>query len=169
MFNNINIDKVALNVFRKPTTERTIRQIAKEVNLSPATAAKCVKALEQKNIIKARKIAKSHLITGNIDSDTYKFYKKIANMISLEELNIRIKQQNPQAVVLYGSYRRGEDMEKSDVDIAIIGEKFDIDLQKIEEKIGRNIHLLFFDSFKEIPPQLKKNLYNGVKLQGVLP
>ena len=49
----------------------------------------------------------------------------------------------PKSIILYGSYNKGEDIESSDIDIFIDSKKFNINLEKYQKYLGRNIHLLF--------------------------
>ena len=70
-------------------------------------------------------------------------------------------------IILFGSYSRGEDTNRSDIDIAIIGRKNKlIDLKIFESLLEREINLNFYDSFKEIHKNLKENLLNGIILFG---
>jgi len=67
---------------------------------------------------------------------------------------------------LFGSYSRGEDIENSDIDIAIIGRKKQIDLTEFEKILNRKINIITFNNFKEIHKNLKENLFNGITLTG---
>jgi predicted nucleotidyltransferase len=70
-------------------------------------------------------------------------------------------------IILFGSYSRGEDTVKSDIDIAVIGRKEkDINLERFEKLLERQININFYDSFKNIHKNLKENLFNGITLNG---
>ena len=70
-------------------------------------------------------------------------------------------------IILFGSYSRGEDTIRSDIDIAVIGRKEKhINLDDFEKKLERNISINFYASFKEIHKNLKENLFNGIVLFG---
>ena len=75
---------------------------------------------------------------------------------------------SPQAIILYGSYAKGEAIESSDIDIFIIGKEKEINLDEFEKKLGKNIHLIFDPDTKHIPKELMNNLANGVILKGYL-
>ena len=70
-------------------------------------------------------------------------------------------------IVLFGSYSRGDDLENSDIDIAIIGRKEkDVALEKYEKVLERKILLQFYESWGKIHKHLKENLCNGIVLIG---
>ena len=71
-------------------------------------------------------------------------------------------------VLVFGSYAKGEDTEKSDIDMAIITEKkLNLDLDNFEKRLKRKIHILEIKR-KEIKPTLMNNLANGIVLYGYL-
>ena len=73
---------------------------------------------------------------------------------------------SPKAIILYGSFAKGESLEESDIDLFVIGKERKIKLEEFEKKLGRKIHLMFDDNPKNIPNELKNNLINGVVLKG---
>ena len=75
---------------------------------------------------------------------------------------------NPQAIIFYGSYFKGDAIENSDIDLFVIGKEKDIDIKKYEKRLGRNIQILYSINFKNIPKELKNNLINGIVLKGYL-
>jgi len=58
---------------------------------------------------------------------------------------------------LFGSYSRGDDTEKSDIDIAIIGKEKRIDLEMYEKLLEKTIFLHFYDSLDKIDKNLIEN------------
>jgi predicted nucleotidyltransferase len=168
MFKNINTQKVAHEVFLRPTEERSIRDIAKLTKLSPATVSKICKELEEQKITLSRQIAKSKLIRAFLESAEYKFYKRLANIESLKWVLDDLVKHKPLAIILYGSYSKGDDTESSDIDLAIIGTEFKLPLDKYEKQLNRKLHLMFFTSESKIPSNLKSNIQNGTVLSGAL-
>ena len=75
---------------------------------------------------------------------------------------------SPEAIILYGSYSKGESIENSDVDLFILGKDKNIELANFEKKLNKRIHILFKESIKEIPNELKNNILNGVILKGYI-
>jgi len=111
-------------------------------------------------------------IKANVENINFTRLKRIYNIERLyssglpdflsKELNI------PKAIICFGSYSRGEDTEKSDIDIAIIGVKEKkVSLDKFEKILKRSISLHFID-LKKTSEEFKSNLYNGIVLDGAL-
>ena len=81
---------------------------------------------------------------------------------------------NPKAIVLFGSFRRGEDFSTSDIDIAIetdeteeyktVGLRI---LSNFEKEIGRKIQLHLFNQ-KNVDAHVFNNIANGIVLSGFL-
>ena len=166
MFKNTNTNKVAEEIFLRPTQERSIRDLAKLTKLSPATVSKIVKQLETEGIIQSRTVAKSNLIKADIENENYRFYKKLHNIESLKTLINALNRKKPRAIILFGSYSKGEDTEQSDIDLAIISNEFKIDLEPYQKKLNRKIQAFFFSTEEKIPENLKQNIINGIILAG---
>jgi len=87
---------------------------------------------------------------------------------------IKNKYQNPNAIILFGSYRKGDDTYKSDIDIAV--EILDQKELKIEElgifpnfgyRDNVKVNLYIF-SRNNIDLNLFSNIANGIVLEGFL-
>ena len=61
---------------------------------------------------------------------------------------------SPDAIVLFGSAARGEDIEDSDIDLLVIAKETGIDLGRFEERIQRRISIHFEPKISEIPKEL---------------
>ncbi|MFA5888445.1 MAG: nucleotidyltransferase domain-containing protein, partial [Candidatus Nanoarchaeia archaeon] len=76
------------------------------------------------------------------------------------------------AIILFGSYSRGEDMwsgteNRSDIDIAIVGTKGrNIDLARFDKMLERHISINYYESWAGIHKNLKNNILNGILLNG---
>ncbi|MBU0460978.1 MAG: nucleotidyltransferase domain-containing protein [Nanoarchaeota archaeon] len=166
MFIKLNTQKVAKEIFLHPTAERSIRELAKAVHLSPATVSKICRELSKEGIIRTKNMGKTLLVSANLENDDYRFYKRISNIISLRRLVKELNRHNPLAIIVFGSYSKGDDVESSDIDLAVIGSAFKIDLFPHEKELNRKVHLMFFLSEERIPESLKQNILNGIILSG---
>ena len=96
--------------------------------------------------------------------------KKVENQRSIYESGLLelLKEKYPGCtIILFGSYARGEDTFKSDIDITIIGSnKIKINLEKYKKNLEREIRINHYKTFKEINKELKENLCNGIVLSG---
>ncbi|MDD9953519.1 MAG: nucleotidyltransferase domain-containing protein [Candidatus Woesearchaeota archaeon] len=152
-----------------PTTTFNQRELAQTLHVSPTAIAKALPELEQEALI-TREKKKRIAITLN-DTEEVRSHKRLANMLKLHASGIveMLTDTYPSAtVVLFGSYSKGDDTERSDIDIAIVGTKEKrISLQQFEEALSRTINIQHFPSWK-IDKHLKESIINGVILYGYI-
>jgi predicted nucleotidyltransferase len=147
------------------------RDLSKTTGFSPTAVMKAVRGLVNLKLINFNidKSGRSE-ITLNFDNEKVAYMKRIFNLNSIYEsgLDFFLEDKFPSAtIVLFGSYARGDDTLKSDIDIAIIGTKErNIDMKKYEGVLEREIILQFYDSFSKIHKNLKENIFNGVVYSG---
>ncbi len=158
-------------LYRYPTKEFTIRGLAKEAGVSPPTAMEFVNELEKESIIKTEIFGRAKKVSFNMENEEAVREKRIRNIKAAEEIKKEILKSgiDAKAIILFGSFSRGEDIESSDIDIAVVSrEKVKADFTKIEKKLNRRINLIIFESFKKIPENLRGSIINGIKLYGVI-
>lgn len=157
----------------------SLRGIANELKVSPTAISKAVKELEKEEIVKIEKLKTMNLsqISLNRENEIAIKLKRVENLRKIyeSELDEFLSEEFLGCnIILFGSYSRGEDLyfgekddKNSDLDLAIIGTKErEIKLEKFEKIIKREISIQFFKSWKEIHPNLKNNLLNGIILSG---
>ena len=74
-------------------------------------------------------------------------------------------------IVLFGSYARGEDAERSDIDLLIVSYREATDalrifLSKAEKELERPVSLHVFPSLEESPAAFRNATANGIVLNG---
>ncbi len=147
------------------------REVARLLRVSPTAIAKSLKTLEEEKLIKIEKIKTMNLIALSLNRDDQKgmILKKIENLKMIYESGLVefLEEKFPgTSIILFGSYSKGEDTIKSDLDIAIIGSKEkNIDLSEFDKKLERTINLNFYESFN-MDKHLKNNILNGIILIG---
>ena len=96
--------------------------------------------------------------------------KRVDNIKQIYELGLvdfLEKELAGSTIILFGSYSRGEDTIKSDIDMAVIGRKEkSINTIEYEKVLNRKISLNFYNSFNEIHKHLKESICNGIVLIG---
>ncbi|MBU0758401.1 MAG: nucleotidyltransferase domain-containing protein [Nanoarchaeota archaeon] len=159
----------------------TLSETAKKTKISKTTANKVTKRLCEEGFLKIKEVGKSWLVSCNIHH-IYNTTRKIIYNLSIiydayENVirdSIYTYVTNPLSVVLFGSYRKGDDNEKSDIDIAVevLGQnKMEIiemgvfDVFGIRHKVTVNLHIF---SRKNIDINLFSNIANGIVLDGFL-
>ncbi len=171
MFKKLNIIRIFLE---EPNREFNVREAARILRISPATASKDLRNFVKQGLLKLRKERIFHLYMANTENDCYKdlkiFYniKKIKDSGLIDALN---KYYLKPAIVLFGSASRGEDTETSDLDLVVVSEKTKEfpKLKKFEQKIRKKIQLFRVKNIKELRNKhLVNNVLNGIVLQGRL-
>lgn len=172
MLNKSNIDKILDIIFKYPTEKFTIRELARKVGISAPTAMIIVRTLKKEQIVNELRVATASQISANLESEVYRRKKLVNNIEEIFNSNLiehLVKMyKDPKAIILFGSYSKGYDTEKSDIDIAIITEeKIKLDLIVFEKKLARNISIHEI-SLSKVSEEFKNNIYNGIVLRGAL-
>ncbi|MFH1650119.1 MAG: nucleotidyltransferase domain-containing protein, partial [Candidatus Woesearchaeota archaeon] len=116
-------------------------------------------------------VRKFPVYMADMENKLYKRYKVIHNMLAILEsglVEFIADSIMPKSIVLFGSYKNGEDVEDSDIDLFVGCVQEKLDLKKFERKLHRAIELHFNRDFSAYPSELKNNIVNGVVLSGYL-
>jgi len=168
----MNKEKIMKLFFENPNEEIHLREIARRISLSPNTVMYTTNSLVKEGLLIREKKKPIINFKANIDNPKFTNEKRIFNIkkiydSGLIEYLINIY-NNPEAVVLFGSYSRGEDNKKGDVDVAIITKRKEkTNLEKFEKKIKKKIHLLEIDKNK-VNKEFLSSLANGIVVYGYL-
>ncbi len=165
-------------LFRYPEREFSLSDLAKEAGVAKANIGNILREFQDAGIISIEKLSKIWRIKANQTNWLYAKSKIVYNLnfifnSGLVEFLIDFF-KNPKAVVLFGSFRRGEDLSNSDIDIAI--ESNDIneykitgfhELSKFEDIIKRKIQVHLFNR-ESADINVFNNIANGIVLWGFL-
>lgn len=137
--------KVAEVFFREPTRVHYIKEISKKINLAHTSVKKHVRELIGEGLVEQ---TEGDIYTGyraKRDSPHFIFAKKISNQILLQESGLLdvLKENYPEAIIIFGSYDKGEDLETSDIDIYADIKRYKTDLEKFESHLKRKIQIIF--------------------------
>jgi len=169
------MDELLSFFISEPEKEIHIRKLAKLTKKSPTTISKHLNELKVKGFLTATRRLNHLLYKANADDPAFKDLKLTYNIKKIRESGL-IEYLNegfsPEAIILFGSFRKAEDLPESDVDILVITpSKKDVNLAKFEKKLGHKIQL-FIHSRKEIEGMKTKNKdllntwLNGIVLEG---
>ena len=171
MLNKYNRYKLLRLFLDSPTESFRLREIARLTKISPPSVINYLKEFEKDGLIR-RQIKREIPFYNSIrDNSNFILYKKISILFELNNsglIDYLWDKLSPEAIILYGSFSRGESIENSDVDLFILGKNKNIDLINFEKKLNKRLHILFKESTKEIPNELKNNILNGVILKGYI-
>ncbi len=175
---NESYQKVIFYFFSFPNKEVNLSELATSLKMSKKTASKIINRLVKEGFLIKKIYGKVWRIYCNT-KHKYNYTRKIGFNLTmiyeteiLEDIKKTIK--NYKSIILFGSYRKGDDNEKSDVDIAI---------EVLDNKPIKIIELGILPEFgfrKDVPVNLHifsknktdinlfSNIANGIILDGFL-
>ncbi len=154
--------------FKEPTEIHFIKEISRKINLAPTSVRNIIKYLGKNHLIVKKKSKPFDGYTANRENEDFIFYKKIYNLYSLKDLINEIANKiYPSAIVLFGSYSRGEDVLSSDIDLLVLSKtKKEINIFSNEKILERKINLLIIDKLEKLDEPIRKKINNGIVLYG---
>ena len=170
MIEKSTIQKVLEFFFRNPSKEFHLRELSRLLKLSMPTIISATDALAKENLIVK---IKSNFITktrANRESIYFIRKKRICNLELICDSGIidyllKIYNQ-PKAIILFGSFSRADDIENSDVDLAVITKKkISLNFPEYEKFLSRSVSIHEVD-LEKISKEFKLNLTNGIILEG---
>jgi predicted nucleotidyltransferase len=164
--NNYRVMKL---FFENPDLKIHIREIARQVKLSPSGVMKIVARLKKAGLLISEKGGLVENVSVRKDGKFLRL-KRCENIFAIYESGLieflRQQYEEPKAIVLFGSYAKGEDGIKSDIDLAVITNMAKgPDLKRYEKHLGHKINL-YEIKVEECEKEFLNNLANGVVLHG---
>jgi predicted nucleotidyltransferase len=159
--------------FINPNSKLRVREIERLLKLPLPSVIRYCKELQKEKILTIIKTGNVVFYTGDRARKQFIFEKKLFNLKLIYRSGLidflKIKLDNP-AVVLFGSYSKGEDTEESDIDIYLeTPSKKEISLGKFERILNRKIQCFRHKNIKEIKnTNLSNNIINGIVLNGYI-
>lgn len=172
------VHKVLEWFFAYPTKEFSLNELIEHVGISKTTANSVVRQLIKEGFLQKEEIGKTWRLSCN-QKHGYNLTRKVPFHLTqiyesgiIEDIQKKLPQA--QAIILFGSYRKGDDTEKSDIDIAveIPGEKETLVKQLgIMQGMGYRkdtpVQATIFCR-KKVDLNLFANIANGIILVGFL-
>ena len=169
MFNELNNMRL---FFEEPSREFNVREIARLLKISPATASKYLKEMEKAGLLKEREERMLKLYRADMESDYYRDAKVFYNIRKIRNSGL-IKALNRfylmPSIIMFGSCASGMDTETSDVDLLVISEKTQefSGSGTFERKMNRKVHIFCSRNIKDLKNEhLANNISNGIMIQG---
>jgi len=155
-------DRILRLLFEHSSRRFTIREISKRTNIPSSTVQRYFKALKKQGFLdKENKV---------IINPYFKFRKAffiIDKLLKTGLIDYLEKHFIPEVIIVFGSARKGEYEENSDIDIFISSTKQPkIDMSFFEKRMGHKIQLFIERDINNLPPNLLNNVANGIKLRG---
>lgn len=158
--------------FLHPTSRLRLRQIERATNLSFPSVVRYVKELVDESFLKSQSISGVVFYSANRSSQHFRFEKRNFNIdlfLGSTMMKYLEKTFPASAIVLFGSFFKGEDVESSDVDIFIQSSKKIILPKNISSSFHLPIQIFSASSLIKLSnPHLANNIVNGLTIQGSL-
>ncbi len=163
--------------FKRPYELFHIREVAKLTGISHTAVRNYLIQLVKDGFLKEVSSKPYVGYAADVDSQHYLLLKQYYNFKKLQDSGIlkKLEQEyNFPVIVIFGSYAKGTDDEKSDIDIAIISTlKKEIDTTLFTKELEKPVNLIVFDrkawnEVKKKNPHLVNSLCNGIVLSGQL-
>jgi predicted nucleotidyltransferase len=174
LYQKINTLRI-LEVFLKDPYEGFyVRELSRMTDCSPMTALRSCSILKSDGFIIDQKIKDRTLFKGNLEAPSFRFMKISYNLDRLDKyglisyLNERFEDLH--SLILYGSFAKGRDGPKSDIDIILIAPKnAPLDLKVFETKLGHPISLQIFTT-RSWADQVRSNhpFYMDIITEGIV-
>ena len=171
---NINIkEKIKAHFYLYPTAKLRVRQIEKELKLPLPSVIRYVKELTDEGFLKKSRIGNVVFYSADRTAKAFLLEKRLFNIKSLHNsglVDFLVEELSNPAVVLFGSYSKGEDIESSDIDLYVeTPKKQDFKLEKFEKILKRKIQVFNYKSIKDVQnPHLANNIINGITINNFL-
>lgn len=144
------------------------RQIARELKISHPTVLKYLKELEKLGFIKKDYATLYPTYRAETDSRNYVFYKRMYIVNKIKEcglIDYLYDKTLASSIILYGSCAEGRFNENSDIDIFVEASEIKLDLDKFEDILFKEIHVIFEPDINNLKG-LKESILNGIILEG---
>ncbi len=170
------IDDILVPFVEEPDRKFNVREVGRLLKINPSTASKYLYKLERGKFLISKRERKLILFSANTESQTFRDFKIYYNIKKIRQSGLVdfIEKETgfPLAIILFGSYAKGENAKRSDIDLFIFSESKTIpNLKKFEKDLGAEIQV-FVHNRKEIEEmktknkELLNNIINGIRLSG---
>ena len=154
---------------KKPTQGLYVRELIRLTGLGNPTVVRGISKLMKKGLITRRKSKLYFCYEANLKSVLFTRLKLVFTLVTIDKLVKEIvKRTRPNCIVLFGSGARGQDTERSDIDLFVQAKRQKFNTNFVENKLNRKINLLFEPDIKKLSKELLNNLANGVVIYGFL-
>ncbi|MBS3137792.1 nucleotidyltransferase domain-containing protein [Candidatus Woesearchaeota archaeon] len=178
LFNETAQQKILKKLFLNPDKEFSLSELAAQSSVRKENIGKILRYFEKNNIITIIRLKTIWQIHANQQNNLFVRMKITNNLQNVYHSGLvdflNEYYNNPKTIILFGSYRKGEDISTSDIDIAIEDDsikEYKItelkELTEIEKYLQRKIQIHLFNKVY-INKNVFNNIANGIVLLGFL-
>jgi predicted nucleotidyltransferase/DNA-binding MarR family transcriptional regulator len=165
-------------LFRYPDKEFSLTELAKLAKIAKANIGIILNELQKSGFLEITRLSNLWRVKANQKSWNFIRAKIVYNLNFVYQSGLveflADNFKNPKSIVLFGSFRKGEDISGSDIDIAIENDSLKDneiislrELSEFEKIIERKIQIHLFNRDK-ININVFNNIANGIVLSGFL-
>ena len=166
-----NVLKLILE--NSPLKEWHFEEIVREAKVTRAVANKWLQKYMKEGLLKRTKEkGKFPYLTAGSNNPVYYSWKRLYALEQLYRSGLiqqLVALKNAKAVIIFGSFIKGDWYKDSDIDIFIFGNSSGFDKKHCEIQLQRNIELHIFKNkteIKDVKTGLIKNIINGYLVKG---
>ena len=163
--------KILQQFFDFPRKNFQMREISRKTKISQPSVINHLNALLKEKLLLKEKKGIYFSFQANRENELFKLYKKFDLIYKLNNnglLDYIYDACTPNAIILFGSASKGEDIEESDIDLFVQSQQKKLNLEKYEKILNRKINLFFEEKFAKLSNELKNNILNGILLRGYI-
>ncbi|MBI4021282.1 MAG: nucleotidyltransferase domain-containing protein [Candidatus Aenigmarchaeota archaeon] len=160
----------------EPNRTFNVREMARLTRLNPTTCSRYLTSLRKQGFLVRKKERNLILYAADTESHAYRDFKIYRNIRRIRASGLLQHLEDalnyPEAVILFGSYAKGENAARSDIDLFILSESGKrLDLDAFERKLGASIQVFMhtrqeLEILKVKNKELLNNILNGIVLLG---
>ncbi|MEK6969785.1 MAG: nucleotidyltransferase domain-containing protein [Nanoarchaeota archaeon] len=148
--------------FKTPNDSVTVRELAVKVGMSRSTIQRCLTTLRQEKYI-----SENNQWIDSWFNKVRKINYYVEQICSSGIVDYLEEQLGASAIILFGSFRKGEAVKDSDIDIFVeCAREKEVNLREFEKKLGHKIQVFTKPKITLLPAHLLNNVVNGIKLKG---
>jgi len=154
--------QILLFFYENPTGEVKVRDLESILKISRSTIQYHLQDFRKRGFLDS----KNHWVDSwtNRLEKVHFYINRIAESGLVEFLE---KELGSSAIILFGSFSKGESVKSSDIDIFVeCAREKTINLKKYERALGHRVELFTRIKITLLPKRLLNNVVNGVKLKG---
>ncbi|MBI3051615.1 MarR family transcriptional regulator [Candidatus Woesearchaeota archaeon] len=178
-----SIERLLQYLYTFPEREMSLSDLSKETGISKSTVSRLIGILQEAGIIEVIKLNTIHRIKANLNEFSYTKRKIAYNLSIVYESGLvewllawaNERGLHPKAVIVFGSFRNGDDISTSDIDLAVevIDDAGPQHFELVDKDgksvtvLDRKIQLHIFKR-SDIDINFFNNVANGIVLHGFL-
>jgi len=149
-------------VYEHPESTFSIRKISHQLNIPRSTTQKILGLLRKK-----RMVSTENQFVDNWKNRMLKTHYYLEKIVESGLIDYLEEELAASAIILFGSFRKGESNFQSDIDLFVeCAKEKKLDLKPFENKLKHKIELFTKTKIVQLPESLLNNVLNGIKIKG---